>query len=150
MTAPAIRAWNDCLLVARICAAMIQAERLGMTISASAPFESGIAEECRHAFGCFKRESVKSVFDAAQDRDELRPSGVLMTELWRNLEAVRAEWITLRMIEAGFKRNWHDFGGEVGRRASEKYAEVNAAAPSIEQAINIHREMVRQIGSLAA
>jgi hypothetical protein len=150
MTAPAIRAWNDCLLVSRICAAMIQAEKLGMTISASAPFERGIAEECRAAFGCFKRESVKSVFDAAQDRTELRPTGILLTELWRQLEAVRSEWIALHMVEAGFDRHWYNFGGNVGRLASEKYAELDDAAPTIEQAIQHYREMVRQVGSLAA
>ncbi|MDQ4421440.1 hypothetical protein OOT33_13515 [Sphingobium sp. DEHP117] len=150
MTAPAIRAWNDCLLVARICAAMIQAEKLGMTISATAPFERGVAEECRNAFGSFKREDVKSVFDAAQDTTALRPSGGLLTSLWDNLANVRAEWITLRMIEAGFKRNWADFGGDVGRRAFEEYARLDAAAPTIEQAIAHHREMVRQVGSLAA
>lgn len=150
MTAPEVRAWNDCLLVARICAAMIQAEKLGMTISANGAFEGSVAEGCRHAFGCFRQEHVKSVFDAAQDSTELRPSGQLMSALWANLEIVRSEWITLRMIEAGFKRNWFDFGGDVGRRASEKYAQINAAIPTIEQAINHHREMVRQAGSLAA
>ncbi|RXR28926.1 hypothetical protein [Sphingobium fluviale] len=150
MTAPAIRPWNDCLLVARICAAMIQAEKLGMTISANGAFEGSVAAECRHAFGCFKREAVRSVFDAAQDTTALRPSGVLLTSLWDNLANVRSEWITLRMIEAGFKREWADFGGDVGRRAFEEYARLDDAAPTIEQAISHHRELARQIGSLAA
>lgn len=150
MNSPSIRAWNDSLLVARVCEAMIKAEKLGMAISAQGAFEGGVASDCQHAFGSFRTEKVKSVFDAAQNSTALRPCGVLMTTLWNNLENVRSEWITLRMIEAGFKRNWYDFGGDVGRRASEKYAQINAAAPTIEQAITHHREMVRQIGSLAA
>jgi len=146
----ASRAWNDTLLVSRIIAAMVQAERLGMTISASDAFERQIADQCRHQFGNLTSVVQNSVFDKSRDRSVMTPQGHLMTSLWDALKVVREEWLTLRMIEAGFVRRWIDVGGEAGRRAHEHYRSLDEACPSVEAAIIGFQANVRAREGIAA
>lgn len=150
MVNDATRPWNQTLLVSRIIAAMVHAEKLGATISANAPFERDIAEQCRHAFGRLTMKAEKSPFEGTQDRIVMAPEGGLMTELWDALKVIRQEWLALRMIEAGYKRDWYDVIGDKSRRAAEHYATLESGAPTVEDAIRAYREAVRLREGLAA
>jgi hypothetical protein len=143
MTAPAIRAWNDCLLAASICTALYEAERLGRTISGNGTaVHEGIARDSREVFGGLTTVHIKCQIGATSGEYRTRPTGGAVFALWSQLEAVRDEWRAMSMIEAGFPRRWKEkTGGDVYRRAVELWARLDGEIPSVEDALHEHKHL---------